>query len=248
MSGNRRKAFLVSAALAGAMLMTACQDSGADSGTNSGAVQGTSTVAPSADAPAPSDRSTSGGTSGATSGATSGGTSGGTRESADEESTGKTSGGQGTNTGSGTDSAEGDAIDKCGTDDLEITASDATIGGDTDGTVAVTLTNSGGRECAISGYAGVDLETSAGSLSAKRSGEPVTPGTLTSGEAVSFGIHYPINDSGGSGVRITGLLVTPPDETNTVTLRRPGAATLSVTDGTGSPVTVGPIGSAGQGG
>ncbi|MFI8438638.1 DUF4232 domain-containing protein, partial [Streptomyces sp. NPDC079020] len=28
----------------------------------------------------------------------------------------------------------------------------------------------------------------------------------------------------------------------------PGAATLPVTDGTGSPVTVGPMGSAGQGG
>jgi hypothetical protein len=43
-------------------------------------------------------------------------------------------------------------------------------------------------------------------------------------------------------------VVTPPDETKAATIPWPGAATLPVTDGTGSPVTVGPIGSAGQGG
>jgi hypothetical protein len=42
--------------------------------------------------------------------------------------------------------------------------------------------------------------------------------------------------------------VTPPNETKTVTLRWPGAGTLPVTAGTGSPVQVGPVGSAGQGG
>ncbi|MEE1735706.1 DUF4232 domain-containing protein, partial [Streptomyces sp. BE147] len=71
---------------------------------------------------------------------------------------------------------------------------------------------------------------------------------LKDGESTFFGITYPLNESGGSGVRITGLVVTPPDETKSVTLDWPGAATLPVTDGSGSPVTVGPIGSAGQGG
>ena len=45
-----------------------------------------------------------------------------------------------------------------------------------------------------------------------------------------------------------GLVVTPPDETKSVSLQWPGAATLPVTEGGGSPVRVGPIGSAGQGG
>ncbi|MEV6591111.1 DUF4232 domain-containing protein [Streptomyces acidicola] len=155
-------------------------------------------------------------------------------------------GGQGTVAGTG--SNENGEVGKCRTDELEFKAIDHTVDGDPDGTVAVELTNGGGRDCAISGYAGVDLKTSAGSLSAERSGEEVTPGVLKDGESVAFGINYPINDSGGSGVRITGLVVTPPDETKSVTLDWPGAPTLPVTDGSGSPVKVGPMGSAGQGG
>ncbi|MPY47552.1 DUF4232 domain-containing protein [Streptomyces acidicola] len=155
-------------------------------------------------------------------------------------------GGQGTVAGTG--SNENGEVGKCRTGELKFKAIDHTVDGDPDGTVAVELTNGGGRDCAISGYAGVDLKTSAGSLSAERSGEEVTPGVLKDGESVAFGINYPINDSGGSGVRITGLVVTPPDETKSVTLDWPGAATLPVTDGSGSPVKVGPMGSAGQGG
>ncbi|MEY9487083.1 hypothetical protein RKD26_002877 [Streptomyces calvus] len=153
---------------------------------------------------------------------------------------------QGTATGTGSD--DNGKVGKCRTDELEVTATDNTIEGDPDGTVAVTFTNGGGRDCSISGYAGVDLKTSAGSLSAKRTGQQATSTVLKDGESVAFGITYPANDSGGSGVRITGLLVTPPDETKSVSLDWPGAATLPVTDGSGTPVKVGPIGSAGQGG
>ncbi|KOU53213.1 DUF4232 domain-containing protein [Streptomyces sp. WM6378] len=222
MSGNRRKAILVSAAIVGgALLMTACQDSDADSG---------SAQAPSTATPSGKEASTSG------SSATGGGS----------QSSGKSSGGQGTTAGSGS-SGNGKSGGNCRTADLKITAQDSTITGDPEGTVAVTLKNIGGHDCAISGFAGVDLKTNAGSLSAKRTAEKPSPGVLKSGKSVSFGITYPLNKSGGSGIRITGLLVTPPNETKTVTLAWPGAATLPVTDGTGSPVKVGPIGSAGQG-
>ncbi|CAM5386034.1 hypothetical protein STENM327S_00388 [Streptomyces tendae] len=110
------------------------------------------------------------------------------------------------------------------------------------------LKNGGGRDCSLAGYAGVDLKTNAGTLSAERTGEPAPSIVLADGETVTFGITYPINDTGGSGVRITGLVVTPPDETKSVTLDWPGGATLPATDGSGSPVRVGPLGSAGQGG
>ncbi|MFK0050498.1 DUF4232 domain-containing protein [Streptomyces sp. NPDC090741] len=154
--------------------------------------------------------------------------------------------------GQGTAAATGShangKVDKCRTDELEITAKDNTIDGDPDGTVAVQLKNRGGRDCTMSGYAGVDLKTNSGPVSAKRSGGQADPAVLKPGKSVAFGINYPINDSGGSGVRITGLLVTPPDETKSVTLDWPGAATLPVTEGPGTPVKVGPIGSAGQGG
>ncbi|WP_069759396.1 DUF4232 domain-containing protein [Streptomyces sp. LUP47B] len=60
MSDNRRKAFLVSAALmGGAMLMTACQN--ADAVTDSGASQGSSSSNPVATAATPSGSSTGGG-------------------------------------------------------------------------------------------------------------------------------------------------------------------------------------------
>ncbi|MFF2960638.1 DUF4232 domain-containing protein [Streptomyces sp. NPDC057963] len=158
---------------------------------------------------------------------------------------GKGSGGQGAAAGTG--SAGNGKVGKCRTDDLDITASDSTVGGDTEGTVAVELKNGGGRDCVLSGYAGVDLKTSAGSLSAKRTGEKTTPMILKDGKSVYFGVNYPINKSGGSGVRITALVVTPPDETKSFSLEWPGAATLPATDGSGSPVKVGPMGSAGQG-
>ncbi|GLW72145.1 hypothetical protein Kpho02_44440 [Kitasatospora phosalacinea] len=137
---------------------------------------------------------------------------------------------------------------KCRTADLTITAADATVTGDAERTVAVQLKNHSGKECTIAGYAGVDLQTSAGALSAQRSGEPVVAAVLQAGKSTYFGISYPANTSGGSGVRITGLVVTPPDETHSVTLAWPGAGSLPVTDGSGSQVRIGPMGSAGQGG
>ncbi|MGW0959514.1 DUF4232 domain-containing protein [Streptomyces gelaticus] len=177
-------------------------------------------------------------------------TSGGSGSGASDQSDGKASAGNGSGgqgTAAGTGSNENGKVGKCRTDELEITATDSTIDGDPDGTVAVELKNGGGRDCVLSGYAGVDLKTSSGSLSAERTGEKATPMTLKDGKSVYFGINYPINESGGSGVRITGLVVTPPDETKSVTLDWPGAATLPVTDGSGSRVKVGPMGSAGQG-
>ncbi|MBT1185792.1 DUF4232 domain-containing protein [Streptomyces sp. CJ_13] len=215
-------------AAAASLSLTACQngdDGAAGSGTSSVPTASSSKGAPDQAGSAQPGGTNSPGTSSSGNG---GGTAGkGTAAGTTKPDTGKTA--------------------KCRTDDLEIKALDHTIDGDTDGTVAVELKNRSGRDCAISGYAGVDLKTSAGSLSAKRTGEQAPAGVLKKGKSVAFGINYPLNTSGGSGVRITGLVVTPPDETKSVTLPWPGTATLPVTDGSGSPVKVGPIGSAGQG-
>lgn len=219
----RKLTFAALAVVAG-LSLTACQNGDEDMGQI-----------------APSSASTAGGGSG----------SGGSDQDGGKDSAGKGPGGQGSGgqgTTAGTGSSENGKVGKCRTDELEITAIDSTIDGDPDGTVAVELKNGGGRDCVLSGYAGVDLKTSSGSLSAKRTGEKATPMTLKDGKSVYFGINYPINTSGGSGVRITGLVVTPPDETKSVTLDWPGADTLPVTDGSGSQVKVGPMGSAGQGG
>ncbi|MER5924649.1 DUF4232 domain-containing protein [Streptomyces mirabilis] len=218
-------------AVAAGLSLTACQNDNAGTGQS--------------DPSSPSTVSSSGG--GSDSGSSD---QGGAKNSAGISSatnSGATSSG-GTGTAAGTGSNANAKVGKCRTDELEITAKDNTIDGDPDGTVVVTLTNHSGRDCTISGYAGVDLKTNAGSLSAKRTGQQAGSAILKNGKSTYFPVNYPFNKSGGSGVRITGLVVTPPDETKSVTLNWPGAATLPVTDGSGSPVKVGPVGSAGQGG
>ncbi|MGW9210625.1 DUF4232 domain-containing protein [Embleya sp. NPDC055664] len=238
---NRRTALLVSAAvLGGAMSMTACQ--GSDSNSNAGAAQGSSPVAPPG-------ASTTGGNAGGNPGGSGGG--GGSepagKSSLAKDSAGKSSTGQGTTAaGGGGGAGDNTSIGKCRTDDLRATAQDATISGDDALTVAVTFKNIG-HNCTMSGFAGVDLQTTNGPLSAKRIGAPADPFTLKSDTSVSFGITYPSGATGPYGVKITGIEVTPPGETKTITLNWPGTPTLPVIDGAGSPVDVGPIGSAGQG-
>ncbi|MFE2521470.1 DUF4232 domain-containing protein [Streptomyces mirabilis] len=218
-------------AVAAGLSLTACQND--DAGTGQSDPSSGSTVSSSA--------------GGSDSGSSD---QGGAKDSAGTSSatnSGSTSSG-GTGKAAGTGSDANAKVGKCRTDELEITAKDNTIDGDPDGTAVVELTNHSGRDCTISGYAGVDLKTNAGALSAKRTGQQVDSAVLKNGKSTFFPINYPFNKSGGSGVRVTGLVVTPPDETKSVTLDWPGAATLPVTDGSGSPVKVGPVGSAGQGG
>ncbi|MEV5732612.1 DUF4232 domain-containing protein [Streptomyces sp. NPDC052292] len=229
------KLTLAALAVAASLSLTACQND--DGGTTGQSDPSAASTASSAD-----------GGKGADSGSGQGGGAQNS-DSAGKGSAGESASAQGTaaSSGSGTAGGTGKAA-RCRTDELEITAVDNTIDGDPDRTVAVTMKNQGGHDCTISGYAGVDLKLKEGSLSAKRTGEKATSAVLKNGQSIAFGIHYPSNDSGGSGVRVTGLQVTPPNETRTVTLKWPGAATLPVTDDTASQVTVGPVGSAGQGG
>ncbi|WP_121748399.1 DUF4232 domain-containing protein [Streptomyces sp. E2N166] len=219
-----RKLTIAAMALAAGLSLTACQND--DDGTDRSAAP-----------PAASTASSS----------TGGSDSPGSDQQGGTDSEGKAPNSTGGTGGTGGTDEDGKAA-KCRTDELEITATDATIGGDDRGTVAVDLKNGGGRDCSLAGHAGVDLKTNSGTLSAERTGDSAPSVVLADGDTVTFGITYPINDSGGSGVRITGLVVTPPDETKSVTLDWPGHATLPVTDGSGTPVQVGPLGSAGQGG
>ncbi|MER7144428.1 MULTISPECIES: DUF4232 domain-containing protein [Streptomyces] len=228
-----RKLTFAALAVAAGLSLTACQS---DDGS-----------------PAPSDSAASNASSaGGGSGSAGANASAGSGTGADQGS-GKGTGGTGKGTAAGTGSsgsggsAKGSG-GKCRTNDLNITASDATVGGDKERTVAVEFTNTSGHDCMVSGFAGVDLKTNSGNISATRTGEPATPYTLKNGKSVFFGITYPSNDTGGSGIRITGLLVTPPGETKTATLAWPGASSLPITESGSTPVKVGPIGSAGQGG
>ncbi|MER0244328.1 DUF4232 domain-containing protein [Streptomyces sp. HSW2009] len=230
-----QKLTLAALTLAAGLTLTACQ--GDDEGTSQGA---SSPQTPTSSA---NGGSGSGGSGGSDQG---GGTDSAGEAPAGQGTPGKGSADQGTDTGAGP--KKGGKAAKCRTDNLTVTATDGTIGGDRNATVVVEFKNKGARGCTIAGYAGVDLRTSAGALSAKRSGEQAPSTVLKVGQSTFVGIHYPFDTSGGSGVRVTGLVVTPPNETKSVTLAWPGAATLPASDGAGSTVEVGPIGSAGQGG
>ncbi|GAQ52366.1 DUF4232 domain-containing protein [Streptomyces acidiscabies] len=232
-----QKLTIAAVAVAAGLSLTACGSSD-------------STAKSDPSSPASNSAATTGGsgTSGSTTGGsgTAGSATGGTGSGSNTSATNGGSGSSGSTTGgSGSNSAAKSG--RCGADSLTITASDNTIKNDSTRTVVVTLKNKSGKSCTISGFAGVDLKTSSGTISAKRSGQPNAATTLKSGAEVFFPVFYPANDSGGSGVRITGLLVTPPNDTRTVSLAWPGAASLPVTEGGGASVEVGPIDSAGQG-
>ncbi|MEV8405321.1 DUF4232 domain-containing protein [Streptomyces niveus] len=180
--------------------------------------------------------------SGASTVSPSGGSGSGGSDSSDGSNGSEKAGGQ-QDAGSG-----GGGAEKCRTDDLDISATDGTISGDTEGTVVVEFKNLGGKDCVLAAYAGVDLKTGSGSLSAERTGQEADTTVLKDGESTFFGVTYPMNDSGGSGVSVSALLVTPPNETKSFSVEWPSSNTLPVTDGSGSSVKVGPMGSAGQGG
>ncbi|MEV6326152.1 DUF4232 domain-containing protein [Streptomyces sp. NPDC051909] len=138
------------------------------------------------------------------------------------------SAGAGTGTG---DTSEG-KVDMCRSGVLDATAANNTTD-ETNGVVTVTFKNFGSADCRISGFPGVDLKTSLGdTFSVDRNGEQAVPQILKEGETAAFNITFPVNNTGGSGVRLTDMVVTPPNETEPFTLRWP-AGTLAVTDGEG---------------
>ncbi|MFJ5153097.1 DUF4232 domain-containing protein [Streptomyces sp. NPDC088353] len=176
MSGNRRRAFLVSAAIVGgAMLMTACQDGNA--ATDTGAAQGSSSATPVGDAATPSGSSAAG--SGQSTDKNSGATGKGTEDAA----------GSGADTGNGKREPVGQS---CGANDISwSTRSETQAGGyilvmakakpgitcylpaalptvafGSDGTQAGPAEQTAGRQIKLSGsttaYAGVNPKTTNG--------------------------------------------------------------------------------------
>ncbi|MFH9042986.1 DUF4232 domain-containing protein [Streptomyces sp. NPDC017966] len=129
MFGNRRKAFLVSAALVGgAMLMTACQDTDAD--TDTGAAGSSSSAASTGGAATPS------------SGSSAKGGGQGTDEGADT-----TSKGTGDGAGSGVDTGDGEraAVEQtCGANDISWSTRSETQGG---GYILITAKAKSGITC-----------------------------------------------------------------------------------------------------
>jgi hypothetical protein len=150
-----------------------------------------------------------------------------------------TSGGSGSG-GSGTGAGGSAAGAGCKTANLSFSVS----GGMGEGELLINLKNTGSTACSMHGFPGVDLKGRAGTVSAARSTMAVPTVTLSPGQSTYFTLHYPPNDSGGSGVTFTSIVVTPPNETHSHTM----ALSVNVPAGSGSTpaITVDPVGAGGK--
>jgi hypothetical protein len=153
-------------------------------------------------------------------------------------STGKGAGTAGSDARAGGSSgaASGTGTGTCQTSELAFSSS----GGMAEGTLIVNLKNTGSATCTLKGFPGADLKGKDGGVSAERSKLAPPSVSVKAGEETRFTLHYPSNDSGGSGVTFTSLVVTPPNETHSHTL--PVSINVPVSDGSGPAITVDPVG------
>jgi hypothetical protein len=112
----------------------------------------------------------------------------------------------------------------CKTEDLAIDATDAAPD-ENSGRIDITMINRGSTTCSATGFAGVDIKD------ADNTSNPIARGhaqpritTLKPGDAAVFDLAYDIDGSGDSLASPTNILVTPPNETHTVTLKWPAGA------------------------
>lgn len=225
-SKTASKTLLAGLALLGTLALTAC-DNGDDGSDTAG-------PRPEPAASASADSGQNGGSGSSDKGSDSAGNGSGS---------GSGSSGNGSEgTAAGTGSNENGEVGICRSDELEVTAADNTTGKE-EGIVTVAFKNGGGRDCAINGYAGVDLRTADGdTMSVDRNGEQARREILKDGETAAFNITFPVNNSGGSGVRIAKLLVTPPNETKTVAVAWPAGSLPVSGEASGPKLSVGPVG------
>ncbi|WP_436737547.1 DUF4232 domain-containing protein [Streptomyces sp. BBFR102] len=130
----------------------------------------------------------------------------------------------------------------CKTDNLDISSAP----GMGEGTLQIAFKNTGDA-CSLKGFPGVDLKVDSGpgGVNANRSDLAAPSVVLKTGESTRATLHYPANNSGGSGVDITQLVVTPPNETHSKTI--PTKINVPVTDHSSSDeVVIDPVGTGKQ--
>ncbi|MBV7650014.1 DUF4232 domain-containing protein [Streptomyces albidoflavus] len=115
-----------------------------------------------------------------------------------------------------------------------------------EGTIHIAFKNTGDA-CYLKGFPGVDLKADSGpgSINANRSDLATPSVVLKTGESTRATLHYPANHSGGSGVDITLLEITPPEETHSK--RIPTKINVPVSDSsTSDEVVIDPVGTGKQ--
>ncbi|GAA2306652.1 DUF4232 domain-containing protein [Streptomyces kunmingensis] len=178
----------------------------------------------------------------------------------------------GTGTGTGTDSAHSAgkqanspqtggktkaSIERCHTSGLKAsfnTGGDAVPDPDADGatTTSVLLTNKGSAACTIGGFPGVDLATEngvdpatggeGGRWSLARSSAKYSKITLQPGDSTDFTINVALTDDDEGFWAPAYALITPPDETTSITLAWPWSPLVDQRGATRPATFVNPIG------
>jgi hypothetical protein len=155
--------------------------------------------------------------------------------------------------GSGSSGSSGSSATRCRTADLGFSfapGSGAQAVG-SQGGIGVVLTNKGGAACTLRGFPGVDIVSSSGAhWSLAREAKSAGKVTVKPGSAASFEITYLPFDEGDSGGSVAfhaaSILVTPPDETHSATLKWDGFADVMDQSGATHPGTyVGPVAAGG---
>ncbi|MFC1415078.1 DUF4232 domain-containing protein [Streptacidiphilus cavernicola] len=241
--GNLRMAATVGMVLAAGAALTACQG-----GASGSAVVGGATVSASAAASAGAGDAGAGG-AGSTAAPAPAPTT-----AAASGSSGGGNGGTGGGSGAGSGAAAGAAgaaatTTRCRTANLGFSFgpdSGAQAVG-SQGGIDVVLTNKGGGDCTLYGFPGVDIVSKSGThWSLARQAASVRTVTLKPGAKASFEITYMPFDSGSPGgsvaFKAADILVTPPGETHSATLKWDGFADVMDQSGATHPGTyVGPV-------
>ncbi|WP_406706386.1 DUF4232 domain-containing protein [Streptomyces albidoflavus] len=116
-----------------------------------------------------------------------------------------------------------------------------------EGTIHIAFKNTGDA-CYLKGFPGVDLKADSGpgSINANRSDLATPSVVLKTGESTRATLHYPANHSGGSGVDITLLEITPPEETHSKRIPTKINVPVSDSSSTSDEVIIDPVGTGKQ--
>ncbi|MCX4967257.1 DUF4232 domain-containing protein [Streptomyces sp. NBC_00654] len=118
----------------------------------------------------------------------------------------------------------GGKVTFCKTEDLAIDATDAAPDAES-GRIDITMINRGSTTCSATGFAGVDIKDADNTSNPIERGQAQPRVTiLKPGDAAVFNLAYDIDNTGGSLASPTNILVTPPNETHTVSLTWPAGA------------------------
>ncbi|MET9146161.1 DUF4232 domain-containing protein [Streptomyces sp. NPDC004042] len=217
-----RIAALAAVGVAATLSLTACGGDGSGKDTSAKDTSAANVSSSSADSGAQTEGGSGSGSSQAPSDAKPGSGDGKTGSgNAKPDSGDNTKAGAGAGGGAAQTSGK---ITFCKTANLAIDARNAAPDASS-GRINITMVNRGSTTCSATGFAGVDIKD------ADHTSNPIERGhaepritTLKPGDTAIFDLAYDIDTTGKSLTSPTNLLVTPPNETHTVTLDWPAGA------------------------